>query len=35
MELGKPKQHSFVESLDGKFRKKCLNQHFRILDEAI
>ena len=32
---GKPTQNAFVESLNGKFRNKCLNQHrFRTLDEA-
>ena len=32
---GKPTQKSFVESLNGKFRNECLNQHgFRSLDEA-
>ena len=32
---GKPTQHAFVESLNGKFRNECLNQHwFRTLDEA-
>ena len=33
---GKPTQNAFVESLNGKFRNECLNQHwFRSLDEAI
>lgn len=32
---GKPMQNGFVESLNGKFRNECLNQHwFRTLDEA-
>ena len=32
---GKPTQNAFVESLNGKFRNGCLNQHwFRSLDEA-
>lgn len=32
---GKPTQNAFVESLNGKFRDGCLNQHwFRNLDEA-
>ena len=32
---GKPMQNAFVESLNGKFRNECLNQHwFRSLDEA-
>ena len=32
---GKPTQNAFVESLNGKFRNECLNQHwFRALDEA-
>lgn len=32
---GKPTQNAFVESLNGKFRNECLNQHwFRTLDEA-
>jgi len=32
---GKPTQNAFVESLNGKFRASCLNQHwFRTLDEA-
>lgn len=32
---GKPTQNAFVESLNGKFRNECLNQHwFRKLDEA-
>lgn len=31
---GKPTQKAFVESLNGKFRNECLNQHwFRSLDE--
>ena len=31
----KPTQNAFVESLNGKFRNECLNQHwFRTLDEA-
>ena len=30
-----PTQNAFVESLNGKFRNECLNQHwFRSLDEA-
>lgn len=32
---GKPMQNGFVESLNGRFRQECLNQHwFRNLDEA-
>jgi Transposase and inactivated derivatives len=32
---GKPTQNAFVESLNGKFRNECLNQHwFRSMDEA-
>ena len=32
---GKPTQNAFVESLNGKFRNECLNQHwFRSLNEA-
>ena len=32
---GKPTQNAFVESLNGKFREGCLNQHwFRSLEEA-
>lgn len=32
---GKPTQNAFVESLNGKFRNECLNQHwFRSLTEA-
>ena len=32
---GKPTQNAFVESLNGKFRNECLNQHwFRSIDEA-
>lgn len=32
---GKPTQNAFIESLNGKFRNECLNQHwFRSLDEA-
>ncbi|MCP3852802.1 MAG: IS3 family transposase [Gammaproteobacteria bacterium] len=32
---GKPTQNAFVESLNGKFRNECLNQHwFRSLDDA-
>ncbi len=32
---GKPTQNAFVESLNGRFRLECLNQHwFRNLDEA-
>ena len=32
---GKPTQNAFVESLNGKFRNECLNQHwFRTLQEA-
>ena len=31
----KPNQNAFVESLNGKFRNECLNQHwFRTMDEA-
>ena len=31
----KPTQNAFIESLNGKFRNECLNQHwFRTLDEA-
>jgi putative transposase len=32
---GKPTQNAFVESLNGKFRNECLNQHwFRTMEEA-
>ena len=32
---GKPTQNAFVESLNGKFRNECLNQHwFRSLEHA-
>ncbi len=32
---GKPTQNAFIESLNGKFRNECLNQHwFRSIDEA-
>lgn len=32
---GKPTQNAFVESLNGRFRGECLDQHWlRILDEA-
>ena len=32
---GKPTQNAFVESLSGKFRNECLNQHwFLTLTEA-
>lgn len=32
---GKPTQNAYVESLNGKFRNECLNQHwFRSLEEA-
>jgi putative transposase len=32
---GKPAQNAFVESLNGKFRNECLNQHwFRTMEEA-
>ena len=32
---GKPTQNAFIESLNGKFRNECLNQHwFRTIDEA-
>jgi len=32
---GKPTQSAFVESLNGKFRNECLNQHwFRSFTEA-
>ena len=32
---GKPTQNEFVESLNGKFRNECLNQHwFRSIDDA-
>lgn len=32
---GKPTQNAFVESLNGKFRNECLNQHwFRTLEQA-
>ena len=32
---GKPTQNAFVESLNGRFRQECLNQHwFRDLEEA-
>lgn len=32
---GKPTQNAFVESLNGKFRNECLNQHwFQSIDEA-
>ena len=35
IQLGKPTQNAFVESLNGKFRNECLNQHwFRTIDEA-
>lgn len=35
IQSGKPMQNAFVESLNGKFRNECLNQHwFRTLDEA-
>lgn len=35
MQPGKPTQNAFVESLNGKFRNECLNQHwFRTLNEA-
>jgi len=32
---GKPTQNAFIESLNGKFRNECLNQHwFKSLDDA-
>ena len=32
---GKPTQNAFVESLNGRFREECLNQHwFRTIEEA-
>lgn len=32
---GKPTQNAFIESLNGRFRQECLNQHwFRSLEEA-
>jgi len=32
---GKPTQNAFIESLNGKFRDACLNQHwFRSIEEA-
>ena len=32
---GKPTQNAFIESLNGKFRNECLNQHwFRTIDDA-
>lgn len=32
---GKPTQNAFIESLNGKFRNECLNQHwFRSMEEA-
>ena len=32
---GKPVQNAFIESLDGKFRNECLNEHwFLTLQEA-
>jgi len=32
---GKPPQNAFIESLNGKFRNECLNQHwFRSIEEA-
>ena len=35
IQAGKPTQNAFVESLNGRFRQECLNQHgFRSLDEA-
>lgn len=35
IQLGKPTQNAFVESLNGKFRNECLKQHwFRSLAEA-
>ena len=35
IQSGQPTQNAFVESLDGKFRNECLNQHwFRSLDEV-
>ena len=35
LQPGKPTQNAFVESLNGKFRNECLNQHwFRSLEEA-
>ncbi len=35
IQTGKPTQNSFVESLNGRFRQECLNQHwFRSLEEA-
>ncbi|QRH03484.1 transposase [Shewanella litorisediminis] len=35
IQLGKPTQNAFVESLNGKFWNECLNHHwFRTLEEA-
>lgn len=35
IQAGKPTQNAFVESLNGKFRNECLNQHwFRSMKEA-
>ena len=35
IQLGKPTQNAFIESLNGRFRAECLNQHwFRSLEEA-
>jgi len=35
IQLGKPTQNAFCESLNGKFRNECLNQHwFRSLEDA-
>lgn len=35
IQLGKPTQNAFIESLNGKFRNECLNQNwFRSIDEA-
>jgi len=35
IQLGKPTQNAFVESLNGKFRNECLNTHwFKNLEDA-
>ena len=28
IELGKPNQNAYIESLNGRFRDKCLNEHW-------